>query len=191
MVRPPLRSALDLPVFKYHPDPIATGSVVASEDECDCCGLARGYIYVGPVYSADEPDALCPWCISSGLAHEQFAVEFTDTAAVGAYDPALRKTLTRDVKEEVAFRTPGFSSWQQEKWLVHCGDACAFLGPAGPSELEAYESAELLESIRADLDFSEAEFSEFIGSLDRADGPTAYVFECRHCGQRLGYADFT
>jgi uncharacterized protein CbrC (UPF0167 family) len=33
-----------------------------------------------------------------------------------------------DVVEEVAHRTPGFSTLQQARWWTHCGDAAAFLG---------------------------------------------------------------
>jgi len=61
---------MDLPVFRYHPDPIASGSVVASAAECVCCGEARGFIYTGPAYcEAELEEALCPWCIADGSAH--------------------------------------------------------------------------------------------------------------------------
>ncbi len=33
---------MSLPTFKYHPDPLATGSVIESNVECVCCGQARG-----------------------------------------------------------------------------------------------------------------------------------------------------
>jgi len=49
---------LDLPKFKYHPDPIATGSVAESENICACCEQARGYIYSGPVYSEADRNSL-------------------------------------------------------------------------------------------------------------------------------------
>lgn len=29
---------MNLPVFKYHPDSIATGSIERSDAECECCG---------------------------------------------------------------------------------------------------------------------------------------------------------
>jgi hypothetical protein len=38
-----------LPSFRYHPDPVATGSIEPSDAVCRCCGRARGYIYAGPV----------------------------------------------------------------------------------------------------------------------------------------------
>src|SRR5690606_1019313 len=75
---------MDLPVFKYHPDPIGTGSIVESDTECACCGRARGYVYAGPVYSEEEyNECICPWCISDGSAHEKLDASFTDEDGVG------------------------------------------------------------------------------------------------------------
>lgn len=36
---------MDLPKFKYHPNPLVTGAIEPSEVACECCGKARGYIY--------------------------------------------------------------------------------------------------------------------------------------------------
>jgi uncharacterized protein CbrC (UPF0167 family) len=50
-----------LPRFTYHPDPEASGSVVASTKPCVCCQRIRGWIYAGPVFSEqDLDDAVCP-----------------------------------------------------------------------------------------------------------------------------------
>jgi uncharacterized protein CbrC (UPF0167 family) len=112
-----------LPTFRYHPDPVGTGSVIASDAACACCGVHRGFIYTGPVYAVDElDDALCPWCIADGSAAARFDASFTD---VGVDVPA---DVPADVPDEVARHTPSFSSWQQDHWLYHCADACAFIG---------------------------------------------------------------
>jgi uncharacterized protein CbrC (UPF0167 family) len=112
-----------LPEFPYHPDPVATGSVEASDATCRSCGRARGFIYAGPVYAVEElVEALCPWCIADGSAAEEFDAEFTD---VGVNAP---DDVPADVIETIARRTPGFEGWQQERWLYHCGDGAAFLG---------------------------------------------------------------
>ncbi|MFE9688366.1 CbrC family protein [Micromonospora sp. NPDC005806] len=56
-----------LPQFPYHPDPVGTGSIVAAEVVCACCGRRRPFTYVGPVYAVEElARALCPWCIANG-----------------------------------------------------------------------------------------------------------------------------
>lgn len=78
---------MNLPSFRYHPDPVATGSIEARDITCVRCGQARKYVYVGPVYTeADLKEEICPWCISTGLAHNQLGVEFTDMDAIGDYE---------------------------------------------------------------------------------------------------------
>jgi uncharacterized protein len=113
------------PEFPYHPDPRSTGFVVESDTNCRACGEARGCVYTGPVYAAEElAGALCPWCIADGTAAQKFDAEFTDAGA------AVPDDVPQEVLEELAHRTPGFSGWQQEHWLYHCGDGAAFVGLA-------------------------------------------------------------
>ena len=45
-----------LPTFRYHEDPLATGSIVSSPNACRRCGRQRGYIYVGPINANDDLD---------------------------------------------------------------------------------------------------------------------------------------
>src|SRR5271166_4070637 len=106
-----------LPFFKYHPHPLATGSVIASDDLCDCCKEARGYLYVGPVYGEEEVAHLCPWCIVDGTAHARFGISFADEAGIGCYGDW--DAVPQAVIDTVAYRTPGFSGWQQERWWTH------------------------------------------------------------------------
>jgi uncharacterized protein CbrC (UPF0167 family) len=135
---------MDLPKFRYHPDPLGTGFVVQSEAVCPSCERERGYAYSGPVYAVEEVEELCPWCIADGSAAEKFEAEFTD---VGWGVP---DDVPMDVLDEVSLRTPGFTGWQQEHWLYHCGDAAAFLGVVGRLELEPYPGA--LEVLRDERD---------------------------------------
>jgi len=181
--------AEDLPSFKYHPDPLDTGSVVASDDQCVCCGRARGFIYHGPVYAIQElVDEICPWCIADGSAHVRFDAEFTDAAMIGQVSP--EDEVLNSVVEEIAYRTPGFAGWQIEMWFAHHGDGAAFLGPAGRHELQE-RWPDALPSIRSACDFlTDEDWPGFFASLDIEHGPTAYVFRCLHCGQYGGYVDF-
>jgi uncharacterized protein CbrC (UPF0167 family) len=172
---------VDLPGFPYHPNPLATGSVEAFETQCASCGQRRGFIYRGPVYSVEEVvDRLCPWCIADGSAAEKFEAEFTD---VGWGVPP---DVPPPVVQEVATRTPGFSGWQQEHWLYHCGDAAAFLGRAGWVELQRYPEA--IESLRQEVGPSE-ELERYLTALDADGDATAYLFQCRHCQRHLAYSD--
>ena len=174
------------PEFPYHPDPRSTGFVVPSDARCLACDAVRGYIYNGPVFAVERLDEVfCPWCIADGTAAEKFDAEFTD---VGMDVP---EDVPVEVTEEIARRTPGFSGWQQERWLYHCGDGAAFLGLAGLRELEPYPDAvEVLRHEHDEDDWRPEEVAEYLAALDKDDQPSAYLFRCRHCGQHLAYSDY-
>ena len=94
-----------LPTFKYHPDPLATGSVEKSCTTCACCGKARGFIYTGPVYADEEYDqCICPWCIADGSAHEKMEASFTDDAGIvgggGVYGMRFQGKLSKKWRTE-------------------------------------------------------------------------------------------
>ncbi len=185
---PPERDYSSLPVFKYHPDPIATGAIRKDDAECLACGKASGYIYTGPVYARDELDEqICPWCIADGHAHTRFNAEFTDEVGIGG--GGEWDSVSEDVINEVSHRTPGFSGWQQEQWWTHCGDAAAFIGRAGRKELEALGS-EAISAIQDSTGLSDgSEWEQFFSALDKDGSPTAYMFRCTKCGQVGGYQD--
>ncbi|MGW1746026.1 CbrC family protein [Streptomyces sp. NPDC002092] len=173
-----------LPQFPYHPNPVATGSVAASDEACVCCGQKRGWVYTGPVYAADGPDSgICPHCIAFGTAAERYGACFSDT--VDGDVPA-------DVRKALLERTPGFIAWQSPHWLTHCGDGAAYLGRAGARQLEAYPDAvDHLRRECAEWKWPPGQIEEFLRSLDNEDQPTAYLFRCRACGAHLAYADFS
>jgi uncharacterized protein len=177
-----------LPFFVYHPDPISTGMIVASDDSCVSCGLARGFIYCGPVYAIDEYEScICPWCISDGSAHLKLDATFTDDVGVG--DGGTWEQVAHAVVEEVTERTPGFSGWQQEKWWTHCKDAAEFIGRAGRKELTA-AGQQAITAIQHDAGLSDGpEWDRYFAKLNKDGSPTAYLFRCRSCGQLGGYQD--
>ena len=178
-----------LPTFKYHPDPIATGSVVLCDNECVCCKQARGYIYTGPVYSEDEhAHDICPWCIADNSAHANLGAEFIDPVGVGGYGDW--EEVPAPIYEEVSCRTPGFTGWQQEKWFTCCADAAGFLGRAGYKELLAIGAA-AIEAVRVESQLDGDEWEEYFKALNRDGEPTAYLFRCLHCQKIGGYSDFT
>ena len=71
----------NLPFFKYHPDPFATGTFRRLDEPvfCPCCGRETYIVYAGPFYSEDEVNNLCPHCIASGAAAEKYSGEFQDS----------------------------------------------------------------------------------------------------------------
>jgi len=88
----------------------------------------------------------------------------------------------------VAERTPGFNSWQSERWFTHCDDAAAFIAIAGHDELAALGPGAVA-AIREDCGYGGDEWDNYYATLDRDGGPTAYIFRCLHCGQLGGYSD--
>ena len=177
-----------LPTFKYHPDPVKTGSVKPSAAKCVCCGRSRGYIYTGPVYAIKKyAESICPWCIGDGSAHEKLDASFQDDMGIGG--GGMWDEVPQQVIEEIAFRTPGFSGWQQEQWWTHCGDAAQFIGRAGRAELEA-AGPEAIAAIRESTGLKgDDEWEEFFTALEKDGSPTAYLFRCVQCGRLGGYQD--
>ncbi|MEU0025115.1 CbrC family protein [Streptomyces sp. NPDC006335] len=173
-----------LPRFPYHPDPVATGSVTVSDELCACCGQERGWVYTGPLYAADAPaSGVCPYCVAFGKAAERYDATFAD-GVEGDVPEAVVTAILR--------HTPGFLAWQSPTWLTHCGDGAEFLGLAGARELERYPDA--VEDLRrrcAARTLPPDEVEDVLGSLDKDDQPTAYLFRCRRCATHLAYADST
>jgi len=178
---------MKLPEFKYHQDPIKTGSVIKSDTECECCGEAKGYIYTGPAFCKEELDnCICPWCIASGRAHEDFDAEFTDFDAIGGY--GSWDQIPKQIKEIVAFKTPGFCGWQQERWWTHCRDAAIFLGTAGKTEIKKLGSV-LIRQLQQESGYNDEQWESYLNTLSQDSSPTAYIFKCGKCGELGGYSD--
>ena len=175
-----------LPNFRYHPDPLGSGSVVVSPAKCRCCSKARGFIYTGPVYAeAELEDALCPWCIADGSAHARFDARFVDSEAfdAGASEKAI---------EEIMTRTPGFSTWTSERWPSCDGEPAAFVGPFGIEEIRGhYRDLEgtLMSYVVHDLGISGGAARRVLESLQRDGNPTAFVFCSLVSSSLLAYVD--
>ena len=156
-----------LPEFRYHPDPVASGSITRSANPCTVCGLSRGWRY-GPVQHG-----VCPWCLAEGSAAAQ--LEWTG-------HPEIEGDLPASVVEEIALRTPWFVTWQGSRWLAHCDDAAAFIAPAGWQELRDKPAAK--RSLVAD-----GWPEDSLQYLNPDSDLVAYLFRCLHCGEYLAFAD--
>ena len=169
---------MDLPHFRYHPDPLRSGSVTVSDKKCVCCGNQTGYLYTGPVYSRKElDDSLCPTCISDGSAHKKYRATFHDLEAMSDDIPDA-------AAKEIAQRTPGFASWQSPAWPACCGDAAEFLGPVGIAEIRRdFREAEMmvLNHIIYEMHISGGAATRLLDGLNKDAGPTAYLWKCPRC----------
>ncbi|MBC8086708.1 MAG: CbrC family protein [Phycisphaerae bacterium] len=178
--------SVDLPVFRHHPDPRASGSVVTSEMKCACCKVARGFVYTGPAYCEDDlDDAICPWCIADGSAHKKFDVAFVDSEA-------FDDDAAEEIMQTICERTPGFNTWQGEQWPSCCGEPAAFLTPAGAEEIRTtYPRLEgtLMMYVVHQMGISGGAAKQMLASLKRDHSPTAFVFKCLHCDNMPAYID--
>lgn len=175
----------ELPFFKYHPNPIETENIKASEDVCLCCNRKRGFIYQASIYTKlDLEGSVCPWCISDGSAAEKFEAVFSDDY------PLIKNEITEEIIREVVERTPGFITWQQEVWLTHCKDVCEFHGDLSKKEAkELDESA--IKKFCVENHLNEDDGKEIIQYYEKGGNPAIYKFVCRHCGEIKLYTDCT
>jgi uncharacterized protein CbrC (UPF0167 family)/ankyrin repeat protein len=176
----PKKIHLPLPIFRYHPDPITTGSVIYDENfVCNCCNKLAGYcIEITDV-------SVCPWCLASGKAYRKFKKE------LAAHKCDFETKLPSAVQEEVRQRTPKFYGWQEEQWLTCCNDACAYLGSGGIKELSTFGEKAILSIKQAIITEG---FCDFVNA-DRylsllGHGTTcAHLFQCLSCAQFKTYID--
>lgn len=165
---------MDFPLFTYHPNPLATGAVIASDASCQCCGKARGFICIAGMYCVENIDAICPWCVTDGSAADKFNGHFVDDY------PLLEAGLDIAIVKEVAEKTPGYISWQQEVWQSHCSDACEFHGDAELAELQALQG-EALEEFLSDQMLDSGFWQKILSGYRKGGDLAIYKFQCRHC----------
>jgi len=178
------RAEMELPTFRYFPDPVGQGVIKRSDKVCIVCEQARGYIYTCHAYARKEYiECICPWCIADGSAHRKLNVSFNDLIG------DEWQNVPQAIVDEITFRTPGFFGWQQERWFAHCDDGAAFLGRMGYAELKQRGKA-AVNAIRDSTGLLDDDaWEDFFEVLDKDGAPTAYLFRCPHCGEYLGYTD--
>lgn len=165
----------DLPRFKYFVDPVKAGSFRKSDEPCDCCGKARGWLFDGVMYreNNDEP-RVCPWCIADGSAADTLHVSFN----------TIEHEVSDVDREEIEKRTPAFVSMQDLYWLACCGEPCVFRGHAQYKELTEVwpEAGKALLATYEPGWLGTASPEEFLACFDCECDPGAYVFQCGTCG---------
>ncbi|WP_300481538.1 CbrC family protein [Shewanella sp.] len=173
------------PKFKYHPDPIKTGSIVESKNSCDCCKHQQGYVYSGSIYSKNRPDSICPWCIADGGAAKMFGIEFVSLMPA-IIDPSNPQEIECSERafDELLHRTPGFSSYQEIEWPNHCGDFCEYHGISTVKDIKNI-SAEQKERLFQTSYLDEREHTDIQRGKDDDELHYFLRFSCRNCGESL------
>ena len=177
-----------LPEFPLFPDPLAEGVIVESDQRCAICGRARGALYAASQYidSREWDEApICPWCIADGSAGA-LGIKFND-ATIYPASPDTPQMTPAD-RELVETRTPGFVTWQDNRWLMCCGRACTYLGEADAGDLRGRFAA-AVPSLLAEGGWPAQKPDRFLDAVRRGGSPAAYIFQCRACSAMLGYWD--
>ncbi|MFC7441762.1 CbrC family protein [Laceyella putida] len=173
----------ELPSFRYHPDPQQTGVIEKENIICEACGQPSEYNYVGPFYSVEDVEQICPWCIKDGTAAKKFD---------GSFQQDFDCIDNQEAIEELDKRTPGYFSWQGGYWPSHCGDFCAFIGDVDGKQLSnilAKGDPVLEETIKEEANQYQLSREKFIKEL--SGGILGYLFQCLHCGGHKIHTDLS
>ena len=163
----------ELPTFKYNPNMERLGIIKKEKTTCPVCGQDKNYVYEGPFYSVEEVEGICPWCIKDGSAAKKYDGEFQDAASCDTVDK-------QEYLIELTTKTPGYSGWQQERWLSHCGDFCALKDYVGWTEIKDLkeELTNDLNEIKTDYNLTEEDLEKYLVNNGSMQG---YLFQCLHC----------
>ena len=172
---------MNLPTFKYNPDPIKLGVIIEEETICPVCKKERDFVYVGPFYSVEEVEGICPWCIADGSAAQKFEGDFQDSYSCDEVDK-------EEYLDELIYRTPGYTSWQQGYWLSHCGDFCSIIGYVGWEEIKYLEN-ELESDIKRICDEYNLTNEDFKNFLVNDGDFQGYLFQCNCCKKHRLHVD--
>ncbi len=172
------QESIELPQFKYHPDPVSNKIIVECDFTCSVCNLRRGFVYEGPYYCLEDVENICPWCIKDGSAASKLNVEF-------AVFKDLNENLDSQKIDELIHRTPGYFYTQEGEWAIHCNDFCAYIEKTKWSRVE-----ELIEDLRFDLEEMQTklELSDdiFYEDLRMTNSPLwLQLFKCLPCGKYM------
>ena len=173
-----------LPDFEYFPDPLRNGCIVEKQGSCPCCNQSRAFMYVGPIYSIHDVEEVCPWCIANGTAASKWSASFNDVYLASNEVP-------KDVVETIDQKTPGYETWQGNKWLFSASDALIFVGEVVGKDLLYENNLAKIEACRGAL--SEWNFPEDFELSNVVIGgqPAIYLFRDKASGIYEAYADMT
>lgn len=163
----------ELPHFKYQPNALKLGLIEKKNFTCSVCEIEREYAHVGGMYTAAKVTLMCPWCVADGSAAKKYDGVFID--ATGCEKVTDPRKIT-----ELVTTTPKYLGWQEEAWLAHCDDYCAFMQYVGWKEIQHLKDDLMndIEKIKSDWNFSQLEFEQ---SLVNGSGTQGYLFKCLHC----------
>lgn len=172
-----------LPTFKYHKDPIKTGVIKEETIICECCGKQSRYKYEGPIYSIEEINTICPYCISDGTMYKKYDAQFSDF---------YQGDVDQKHINEFLHHNPGYTSWQTNEVPVHCKDFTEFIGYVGYKEIQEMG---LEATLQSQIESNSKELCQNIEDFKNAfvnNGQIqGYLFRCLTCKKYILHVDFT
>ena len=141
-------------------------------------------MYVGPIYSEDDVEEVYPWCIDNGKAASKWSACFNDVYNVPDGVP-------KHVIDIIGRKTPGYESWQGNRWLFSEHDALVFVAEVHGKKLLSEGDEAKINACRSAL--SELNFpSDFdLSEVVIGGQPAIYLFHDRATGAYEAYADMT
>lgn len=180
----------EYPTFKFFPNPLRTPSVVESSAPCECCGKVDKYSYVAGIdgYTDSKGDFadvnnLCLYCIVNGEAIKKFGGAFTDKSSIA------NRTADKAITEEIMYRTPSFSTWQDKEWLSHCKLPCVYIGRVYIADLfkmGIYKQVrtELSKTLyHKQMPMTIAEIDDMLIQMTEGSSLEGHLFKCTVCGK--------
>lgn len=164
--------------FRYHPFPIADGTLNIGEETCAICRQKKGIYYIDP---ADRDDLgvgkkkriLCPHCIQEKRENLFFNL-------AGHF---------RSINGDREVYWGGLPFWNQgldtSFWAIHCNHLAIYLGELEPEDLVPLHD-EILSTWNWHVlnPYADMDPAETLGRFDRGE-LKAYLFKCAKCGKKL------
>jgi len=191
-------------LFRYFEGPIDEMFTVGEgTHECSICGKENSMCFELEFAETDrfpekERDGKlgCVNCLKNGEFEFCHHTEFGYINKEGKFDtpqnrPEGVKALEHAKLEEFR-RTPGFSTWQTEQWLIHCNDFMTYKGTWEPEDFK--KNSKDGDGKQLFLDMTDKDW-DHLWDESMEDGEleewyaTYYVFECKHCGKLRGNWD--
>jgi uncharacterized protein CbrC (UPF0167 family) len=194
--------------FKYHRGPLAEMcDLEPAPQACDLCGERRPCFRLGGATlttprTGPKLSVGCVACLKSGRFYFGHDTEagLTDGARLRReYDRHRRVAIPPQAVIELG-RTPGYPTWQQSPWLVHCDDFMAYLGEWKPADFhrsapEGDGRALFIamtdgDNAREFWDGATAGSDGLANDAPESWAVTYYAFRCLHCDVLRGNYDY-
>ena len=158
---------MEYPKFKYLDNSEKFLEFSENGVVCDCCGKSTN-LYTNNMYTSKDINAICVDCIVSGDACEKFDGEFNTVSVID----------NQDATDELTYRTPMLSTFQEIDWPACCNDFCKYLRVCTAEDME---DEDLWEEIEETFDEDEEEYS--IDEVREMNPSYLLLYKCEICGK--------